>query len=240
MPCPPLRSAAAAETQAPEYLPAPRATRCGRRSALPHPRRRGAWAELPEAVRRRFSKCLAPDETLIYRGHVVATRAVARRARSLLSRPRHRRAAAADRWRHRPGAGRRHRGSAAWRTELAAHLHPPRTLPAGHPLGQALPRATGLEEYVGCGIGMSLRVTVEAARSSSARPAYFLELGRWRLPIAARARSRPHADRAPRRGRRDFHLRAAVDAPAARLAGASGGHFRRRLSALALRRGMRL
>ena len=26
-----------------------------------------AWAELPEAVRRRFSKRLAPDDTIIYR-----------------------------------------------------------------------------------------------------------------------------------------------------------------------------
>jgi len=31
------------------------------------------WARLPEAVRRRFSKCLAPDDAIFYRGNVVAT-----------------------------------------------------------------------------------------------------------------------------------------------------------------------
>ena len=43
--------------------------------------------------------------------------------------------------------------------------------------------ATGLEEYVGCGIGMSLRVTVEAGTLIFRSAGYFLELGRWRLPI---------------------------------------------------------
>ena len=32
-----------------------------------------AWNELPEPVQRRFSKCLAPNESVVYRGNVVET-----------------------------------------------------------------------------------------------------------------------------------------------------------------------
>ena len=32
-----------------------------------------AWARLPEAVRRRFSKRLGPGEAIVYQGHVTAT-----------------------------------------------------------------------------------------------------------------------------------------------------------------------
>ena len=228
--------------QAPEYLPAPSGP-----AAVGDLRFRtlvgeSAWAELPEAVRRRFSKCLAPDETLIYRGTCRRDAAVACRARPLLSRPRHRRAAAADRRRHRPGAGRRHRGSPARRTELAAHLRPPRTLPAGDPLDQALPRRRrALRSTWAAGSACRCASRSRRARSSSARRHTSWSSAAGVCPF--RARSHPGRMQIEHRdeGAGSFAFALAADASAARPAGASAGHLPRRLSATrAGRRGMRL
>lgn len=141
------------------------------------------WAALPEAVRRRFSKCLAPDETLIYRGRVVDTRlSRCGRVLSFLARAIGAPLPLTD------GATGpalvvvtedARLGGQSW---LRIYARPGRFPQAIHST-KRFRGATGLEEYVGCGIGMSLRVTVEASVLVFRSTGYFLELGRWRLPI---------------------------------------------------------
>jgi hypothetical protein len=142
-----------------------------------------AWAELPEAVRRRFSKCLAPDEMHIYRGNVVATElSRAGRVLSFLSRAIGSPLPLTD------GATGpalvvvtedARLGGQSW---LRIYTRPGR-FPQSIHSAKRFRGPTGLEEYVGCGIGMSLRVTVEGGALIFRSVAYFLELGRWRLPL---------------------------------------------------------
>ena len=149
-----------------------------------------AWAELPEAVRRRFSKCLAPDETLVYRGNVVATElSRAGRMLSFLAR------AIGSPLPLTNGATGpalvvvtedARLGGQSW---LRIYTRPGRFPQAIHS-AKRFRGPTGLEEYVGCGIGMSLRVTVESGALVFRSAAYFLELGRWRLPLPRAAASR--------------------------------------------------
>jgi hypothetical protein len=142
-----------------------------------------AWAELPEAVRRRFSKCLAPDETLIYRGRVVDTRlSRAGRVLSFLAR-----AIGAPLPLSDGATGPAlvvvtedpRLGGQSW---LRIYTRPGR-FPQAISSTKRFRGTTGLEEYVGCGIGMALRVTVEEHVLIFRSGGYFLELGRWRLPI---------------------------------------------------------
>lgn len=142
-----------------------------------------AWAELPEAVRRRFSKCLGPEETLIYPGTVIATElSRAGRVLSFLAR-----AIGAPLPLTNGATGPAlvvvtedaRLGGQTW---LRIYARPGRFPQAIHS-AKRFRGPTGLEEYVGCGIGMSLRVTVEAGALVFLSAAYFLEFGRWRLPI---------------------------------------------------------
>ncbi len=172
-----------AEAQVPDYLSAPAGP-----AAVGDLRFRtlvgeGAWAELPEAVRRRFSKCLAPEETLIYRGRVVDTRlSRAGRVLSFLAR-----AIGAPLPLTDGATGPAlvvvtedpRLGGQSW---LRIYTRPGR-FPQAINSTKRFRGATGLEEYVGCGIGMSLRVTVEEGVLIFRSAGYFLEFGRWRLPI---------------------------------------------------------
>jgi hypothetical protein len=142
-----------------------------------------AWAELPEAVRRRFSKCLGSDETLIYPGTVIATQlSRAGRVLSFLAR-----AIGAPLPLTNGATGPAlvvvtedpRLGGQTW---LRIYARPGRFPQAIHS-AKRFRGPTGLEEYVGCGIGMSLRVTVEAGALVFRSAAYFLELGGWRLTI---------------------------------------------------------
>jgi hypothetical protein len=145
-----------------------------------------AWSDLPPAVRRRFSKRLRPGETALYRGEVTQTElAFAGQLLSLLARligaPLPLQNAATgpavvvvsedDRL-----------GGQSW-TRLYAR---PGRAPQAIHSAKRFSGPTGLEEYVGYGIGMALTVSVEE-RSLVFRSAhYFLTLGRWRwrLPRA--------------------------------------------------------
>jgi hypothetical protein len=142
-----------------------------------------AWAQLPEAVRRRFSKRLAPDETVIYRGAVVATAlSPAGRVLSFLARAIGAPLPLTD------GATGpalvivtedARLGGQSW---LRIYTRPGRFPQAIHS-AKRFCGPTGLEEYVGCGIGMALRVNVEDGALLFRSTGYFLSIGRWRLPL---------------------------------------------------------
>jgi hypothetical protein len=142
-----------------------------------------AWAELPEAVCRRFSKCLAPGETLIYRGEVVATELsragrvlafLARLIGSPLPLSDGATGPALVVVTEDPALG-----GQSW---LRIYSRPGRFPQAIHS-AKRFRGPTGLEEYVGCGIAMALQVSAEAGVLTFRSTGYFLELGRWRLSL---------------------------------------------------------
>jgi Domain of unknown function (DUF4166) len=143
-----------------------------------------AWARLPEPVRRRFSKRLVPGEALVYRGTVVATelsfagRVLAFFARAIGSPlpvtngatgPALVAVAEDDRL-----------GGQCWTRMYARPGRFPQTIHSA----KRFRGPTGLEEYVGYGIGMALYVTVEEGALVFRSDHYFVWVGnwRWRLP----------------------------------------------------------
>lgn len=139
------------------------------------------WVRLPEAVRRRFSKRLAPGEAVIYDGRVAMTElSRAGRLLAFLARaiggplPLTNGATGAAVVIVMEDAA---LGGQSW-TRIYAR---PGRLPQVVHSAKRFSGPTGLEEYVGCGIGMTLRVTVEAGALFFRSQRYFLELGRLRL-----------------------------------------------------------
>ena len=143
-----------------------------------------AWAQLPEAVCRRFSKCLGPDEALIYRGRVVMTE-LSRWGRILAFLTR----AIGSPLPLTNGA----RGPAlvvvtederlggqSWTRIYTRTGCRPQTVHSA----KCFRGPTGLEEYVGYGIGMALKVAVEDSALVFRSDHYFLTVGgrRMRLP----------------------------------------------------------
>jgi hypothetical protein len=142
-----------------------------------------AWGELPDAVRRRFSKRLGPNEALVYQGLVTATQlSVAGRVLSLLSRaigsplPLTNGATGPAVVIVTEDAG---LGGQSW---LRIYARPGRFPQAIHS-AKRFSGPTGLEEYVGCGIGMALRVSVEEGALAFRSAGYFVQIAGWRLPI---------------------------------------------------------
>jgi hypothetical protein len=142
-----------------------------------------AWGELPEAVRRRFSKCLGPNEALVYQGLVTATRlSPAGRVLSFLARaigsplPLTDGATGPAVVIVTEDAG---LGGQSW---LRIYARPGRFPQAIHS-AKRFSGPTGLEEYVGCGIGMALRVGVEEGALAFRSAGYFVQIAGWRLPI---------------------------------------------------------
>jgi Domain of unknown function (DUF4166) len=140
-----------------------------------------AWARLPVRVRRRFSKRLAEGEIIVYRGHVSETVlstagwVLAQLAR-LIGGPLPFTAGATG------GAvvvvteDRALRGQAWTRTYARAGRFPQVVHSAKRFCGP-----TGLEEYVGAGIGMTLAVSVVGEALHFRSQQYFLGIGGWRL-----------------------------------------------------------
>lgn len=142
-----------------------------------------AWGELPDAVQRRFSKCLGPSEAHVYQGLVTATRlSAAGRVLSFLARtigsplPLTDGATGPAVVIVTEDAG---LGGQSW---LRIYARPGRFPQAIHS-AKRFSGPTGLEEYVGCGIGMALRVSVEERALAFRSAGYFLQIARWRLPI---------------------------------------------------------
>ena len=185
-----------------------------RRSAFPRADARSRLAALPLAIRRRFSKRLSGGNTAVYVGEVIETQ---------MSRAGWRLAQAArliggplpvSRDAHVPSVVTVTEDVATsgqhW-TRLYARR---RGFPQVVHSSKRFAGPTGLEEYVGCGVGMALTIHVRRmsrksgtvseghALSSVFRAAhYFLQLGRFRLRLPAWAT--PGAlERHPRRARR--------------------------------------
>jgi hypothetical protein len=145
-----------------------------------------AWMQLPEPVRRRFSKRLVPGEALVYRGTVVATElSRAGRVLAFLARAIGSPLPLSD------GATGpalvavvedERLGGQGWTRIYARPGRFPQTIHSA----KRFRGATGLEEYVGYGIGMALRVVVEDGALVFRSDHYFLGIGtwRWRLPRA--------------------------------------------------------
>jgi hypothetical protein len=142
------------------------------------------WAQLPAPVQRRFSKRLAPGETIVYRGAVVSTElSRAGRALAFLAR-----AIGAPLPVTNGATGAAvvvvseddALGGQSW-TRMYAR---PGRFPQVVHSAKRFRGATGLEEYVGYGVGMALKVTVEERALVFRSEHFFVGLGkwRWRLP----------------------------------------------------------
>jgi len=139
-----------------------------------------AWQELPEAVRRRFSKRLAPGEMLLYRGIVTATelsragRVLAFLARAIGS------PLPLDDGATGPAlvavVEDTELGGQSWTRIYARRRRLPQTIHSA----KRFRGSTGLEEYIGYGIGMALCVSVEDQSLVFRSDHYFVAIGRWR------------------------------------------------------------
>lgn len=142
-----------------------------------------AWAELPPAVRRRFSKQFKTGEAILYNGHVVETRLsrlgrllalVARAIGSPLPVPDGNTGAAAV-----SVIEDRTTGHQNWTRTYERAGRFPQTV---HSM-KRFAGPTGLEEYVGAGVGMSLALSVEDGALVFRSGHYFIELGRLRIRL---------------------------------------------------------
>ena len=142
-----------------------------------------AWAELPAQVRRRFSKRLAPGDVVIYRGTVTATE-LSRAGRLLAFLAR---AIGAPLPLENGATGPAvvlvsedaTLGEQSWTRIFARPGRGPQTIHSY----KRFRGPTGLEEYVGFGVGMALAVAVVEGTLVFRSDHYFLELGRWRWRV---------------------------------------------------------
>ena len=143
------------------------------------------WAALPGAVRRRFSKRLADGNTVVYVGTVLET--CMSRAGWLL--------AQALRLIGGPLPTARDAGVPAVVTvtedlvsggQIWTRLYTRRRgFPQVIHSSKRFSGPTGIEERVGCGVGMTLSVAVEDRALVFRSQDYFVEFGRWRFVLPA-------------------------------------------------------
>ena len=142
-----------------------------------------AWAQLPAAVRARFSVDLAPGEAAAYLGEVASTRMTAfgwctAQVARLVGAPL-------------PLNATKHSAAAVIVTKEASSnvqfwtrvYHRAGQLPQVIRSAKHFSGPTGLEEIVRAGLGMTLRVSVERRALVFRSERYFCLLGRWRLWI---------------------------------------------------------
>jgi hypothetical protein len=142
------------------------------------------WAALPEAVRRRFSHRCGPGEALVYVGRILETRMtlpglVLAHILRLIGGPlplerSNAGAAAIVTVTERPdGLGQ------FWTREYVRRSGFPQVIHST----KRFSGETGLEETVGCGVTMSLRLDIRRDALVFLSDRYFLRLGRLRIPI---------------------------------------------------------
>jgi hypothetical protein len=141
------------------------------------------WDALPLAVRRRFTKRLAGGKTAVYIGEVVETQ-LTRVGRiwgflaRLIGGP-----LPTSRDEHVPSVVTVTEdfvtGAQMWTRLYARRSGFPQVIRSS----KQFMGATGLEEYVGSGVGMALKVSVENAVLTFRSSGYFLKLARWRAAI---------------------------------------------------------
>ena len=143
------------------------------------------WGRLPLPIRRRFSKRLAGGNTAVFVGEVIETQMsragwwLAQAAR-LIGGPL-------------PVSRDAHMASVVTVTEdvVASGQHWTRLYARRHGFPHIVQSSkrfagpTGLEEYVGCGVGMALTIHVEESALIFRAAHYFLQLGRWRIRLPA-------------------------------------------------------
>lgn len=143
----------------------------------------GAWELLPAPVRRRFSLRLAPAQSVVYVGEVAETHvSVAGRVFGFVGRligaplplaPGGRAAAAVMVTEDESIGGQ------LWTRAYGR----PGTFPQVIHSAKRFAGPTGLEECVGCGVGMRLTMHVEQRALLFRSAGFFVRLGPWRLPL---------------------------------------------------------
>jgi hypothetical protein len=143
------------------------------------------WLALPITIRRRFTKRLSGGNTTVYVGEVIETRMSAAgwllaQAARLIGGP-----LPVSRDAHVPSVVTVTEDVASngqhW-TRLYARR---RGFPQVVHSSKRFAGPTGLEEYVGCGVGMALTISVEDKALVFRAAHYFLQLGRFRLQLPA-------------------------------------------------------
>jgi hypothetical protein len=145
-----------------------------------------AWGRLPEAVRWRFSKRLAPGDTVLYLGRVEATElSVAGRVLAFLARAVGGPLPLSDGATGAAVVAVTEDSALGGQSWTRTYARPGRFPQVVHS-AKRFRGPTGLEEYVGRGLGMALRVTVEGGALSFRSVGYFIDIGalRLRLPRA--------------------------------------------------------
>jgi hypothetical protein len=144
---------------------------------------RADWEALPPPVRRRFSKRLGAGASVVYAGEVVRTRITRMgrlfaQAARLIGGPLPLFAdtgvpAVVTVTEDRAGGGQ------VWTRMYARRGAFPQVIHSA----KRFAGPTGLEEHVGCGIGMALRVAVEDGVLLFRSAGYFMALGQWRIAL---------------------------------------------------------
>ncbi len=142
-----------------------------------------AWRILPVAIRRRFAKRLPPGGSVVYTGEIIeadvshAGRVLAHLCR-LIGGPL---PISTD-----VGVASvvtvtedARYGGQVWTRLYASRSGVPQTIHST----KRFEGETGLEEHIGCGIGMSLVISARPDRLIFRQHRYFLAVGRWRLHI---------------------------------------------------------